>query len=94
MNSCSNPAPVGSQVQVVLNGAGPQAPTVVDQNNNIVSAVTAAPGLPGIWLVTLQAVQVGDPLVPAVSFPLFTWFNLLVNGVSAREQNVVVWLEG
>ena len=105
INSCSNPAPVGSQVQVVLNGAGPQAPTVVDRNNNIVSAITAAPGLPGVWLVTLQAVQATSAAwAPSV---LFTWVNLQfvqdtplggggvsrIYGVAAREQNVVVWLE-
>ena len=89
LNSCSNPAPVGSRVSVLLNGAGLQAPTVTDQDANTVLGATQLPGFPGMWWVEFAATAFSQP---STGGQLFTNLDLLVNGTPVREQGVAVWL--
>jgi uncharacterized protein (TIGR03437 family) len=83
VNSCENPAAPGSQVEVVLNGAGTVAPSVTDHAGNTVSAVSAIEGLAGAWLVKVRM----PPGKPA-----YTMLRLYVNGAAVRQQSVPIWL--
>ncbi len=89
VNSCTNPAAGGSELLLVLNGAGMQTPVVTDQNRNPVTSVTEVPGLAGVWLLRIKAATVTSTFTGS---PVFTNLYLQVNGTPARQQNVPVWL--
>jgi uncharacterized protein (TIGR03437 family) len=80
-NSCDNPASAGSRIQVVVNGAGTQKPTITDRNRN--NTVTAVEPFAGAWLVRIQV---------AASGGAFTTLDLEIDGQPARQQIAAVWL--
>lgn len=89
LNSCSNPAQVGSRIAVFLNGAGLQAPTITDLNGNAIVAAQPLAGFPGVWWVDIAVTSV---IQSFFGDQLYTNLSLSVNGVPVPEQNVAVWL--
>jgi len=89
LNSCGNPARVGSHVSVLLNGAGLQAPTLTDQVLNTVFGAKQVPDFPGMWRVEFAATTFSQPFAGG---QLFAYLDLVVSGTPVREQGVAVWL--
>ena len=86
VNSCLNPAPLGSNVILFLNGLGTTTSPTVTTNAGKVISVSAIPNaVAGLWEVAVQTPSSGM----TGGLPI----SLSVSSVPVRDTNLVIWVK-